>query len=80
MSDAIDTAQAVEEADRARALASARQRIADSFAPRTSAVFDGVCIECEQPIEPARLRALGPATSRCATCAHDFERAMRRPR
>lgn len=38
---------------------------------------DDFCIDCEQPIEPERLQALRGATSRCANCAHDYERAVR---
>lgn len=79
MSDDIDRAQVREEADRARALDAARQRIADSFTPRDPDI-SGLCIDCDAPIEPERLRVLGRSTCRCASCAQEFEQAMRRLR
>lgn len=79
MSDDIDRAQQREEADREIAILAARRRIADSFAPRDPHTR-ALCIDCDQPIEPARLHALGHSTSRCASCAHDFELRMRRLR
>lgn len=79
MTDEVDSAQAREEADRDRALSAARQRIADSMTPRDPAVAL-LCIDCDQPIEPERLQVLGHATSRCASCAQDFEQRMRRQR
>ena len=75
MADAIDLANDQAERDREWALAAHQARVAASFAPRDAGV-DALCIECEAPIEPERLRVLRQ-TSRCAACAHDFERRMR---
>lgn len=66
----VDEAQAAEEQDRERAMQ--RHRQAASHQPRDMSV-DGICIDCEEPIEPERLAALAHKTSRCASCAHDFE-------
>ncbi|MHB1273631.1 MAG: TraR/DksA C4-type zinc finger protein [Rhodanobacter sp.] len=76
MSDAIDRAQESDAQDRERALAAVQQRIADSFAPRHGAI-DGICIDCDEPIEPARLQVLHGKTSRCASCATDHEQRMK---
>lgn len=76
MSDDIDRAQASDEQDRDRAVSAALQRIADAQAPRNASV-DGVCIDCDEPIEPARLAALAHKTSRCASCATDYEHRMK---
>lgn len=76
MSDDIDRAQDLDAQDRERALAAARQRVADSFAPRQGAI-EGLCIDCGDPIEPARLAVLSGKTCRCASCAHDHEQRSR---
>lgn len=76
MSDAIDQAQEREALDRELALRAVTERIAASQAPRDASV-DGLCIDCHEPIEASRLRVLAGKTSRCASCAHDFERRMR---
>lgn len=76
MMDVIDDAQRTEESDRALALEAMRQRIAASFAPRDVGV-DGRCIDCDEPIESARIEALGYKTSRCIGCARDYELRMR---
>lgn len=68
MADDIDRAQEREQFDRDLALRAAQERIAASFRPRDPSVAN-VCIQCEQPIEPERLRALSGRTSRCASCA-----------
>lgn len=72
MTDDIDRAQASDAQDRERALQAMQQRIAESHAPRYASI-DGRCIDCDEPIEPARLAVLAGKTSRCASCAHDFE-------
>lgn len=76
MSDTIDDAQANEAQDRAIALRLQLLRIAESHAPRRAGI-DGQCIDCDEPIEPARLAALAGKTSRCAQCARDHEQRMR---
>lgn len=76
MSDEIDRAQAAEARDRDLAIRGTQRRIADSFAARDVSV-DGVCIDCGEPIEPARLLALDHRTGRCAHCARDREQRMR---
>jgi len=76
MSDSMDYAQRAEAFDRDVALANQQARVAAALAPRTAGV-DALCIDCEEPIEPARLAALCGMTSRCASCAVDHERRMR---
>lgn len=76
MSDAIDKAQEREALDRELALRAMSERIAASHTPRDVSV-DGLCIDCQEPIEASRLRVLAGKTSRCASCAHDFEHRMR---
>lgn len=70
--DEIELSQQREQRDRDIALAqhAASQRVVATPA-------DGLCVDCDEAIEPARLRALG-ATERCATCAHRAELAGRR--
>lgn len=75
MSDDIDRAQECEQADRERALRHAAERIAASFTPRQEGI-DAMCIDCDLPIEAARLTVLAGKTSRCASCAHEYERLM----
>lgn len=76
MSDTIDDAQAREQLDRELAIQAQAQRIAESHAPRRADV-DALCIDCGDPIEPARLAVLAGKTSRCAQCARDHEHRMR---
>lgn len=76
MTDILDDAQRSEEQDRDRAVAAVLQRIAAAHAPRVAGV-DGTCIDCGDPIEPARLAALDHKTSRCASCAADHEQRCR---
>lgn len=76
MSDDIDRAQERDAHDRDLALAETRRRIAESRAPRNTSI-DGICIDCDEPIELARLAALDHKTSRCASCAQDFEQRHR---
>lgn len=76
MSDDIERGQESEQADRDRSLAETLRRIAESNAPRNASI-DGICVDCDEPIEPARLTALAHKTSRCASCATDFEHRMK---
>ena len=76
MSDDIDRAQDSDAQDRERALADTHRRIAEAHAPRNASV-DGICIDCDEPIEPARLAALAHKTSRCASCAADHEHRLK---
>lgn len=76
MADDIDRAQEVEERDRELALRAARARIAAALAPR-DASSGQCCIDCEQPIEPERLKALHGCTSRCIECATAHEHRMK---
>ncbi len=74
--DEIDRAQEREQADRDRAIAATLQRIAAAFQPRDLSVL-GTCIDCSQPIDPARMEALRGCCARCVRCAAAFELAMR---
>lgn len=65
--DELDLSQQREERDRDIALA---QHAARRRAVHTP--VDGLCVDCEEPIEPARLRALGD-TEHCSACAHRRE-------
>lgn len=76
MSDDIDRAQEREQLDRDLALHATRTRIAASLQPHDTAV-DGRCVDCDGPIEEARLAALAHKTSRCAACARDFEHRLK---
>lgn len=76
MSDDIDRAQESDAQDRDRAIEAQRQRIAASFASRDHSI-DGICIDCDEPIEPKRLTALAGKTSRCASCAADHEHRLK---
>jgi RNA polymerase-binding transcription factor DksA len=76
MTDDIERAQESEAKDRDRALSNTLHRIAASRSPRDVSI-DGMCIDCAEPIEPERLVALGHKTSRCSSCAHDFEHRNR---
>lgn len=75
MSDDIDRAQEREQRDRELALLALRERIDAASRPRDPAV-DGRCVECDEAIEPGRLKAL-PLTNRCAACAHIAEQRRR---
>lgn len=66
MADTCDMAQEIEELSRAAALAARR-----STAPAPAS--SGRCRSCGEPIESRRLATL-PATTLCASCAHEFER------
>lgn len=76
MSDEIERGQESEQADRERAISETLRRIAEARAPRNASI-DGICIDCDEPIEPARLDALARKTSRCASCAADHEHRMK---
>lgn len=77
MADEIDMAQARDQLDRDNAIAATLRRIADAFAPRDARV-DGLCVDCDEPIEPERLAVI--RTARCADCAGIFERRQRQCR
>ena len=70
--DDVDHAQAREERDRELALAAMRERIDASLTPRDPSI-DGMCIDCDQPIDPARIKALRGCCSRCIDCAKRYE-------
>ncbi|MGP1664857.1 MAG: hypothetical protein ACTS5I_02870 [Rhodanobacter sp.] len=72
MTDDMDHAQALDEFDRNVAVRNTQARVAAALSPRDSRI-DGLCIECEQAIEPERLAALRGCTSRCVHCAQQFE-------
>lgn len=73
--DEMDRTQALEQFDRDVLIAEHRRRqtARQATQPNTS----GLCIDCDEPIEPQRLRLLGECTERCASCAHDAERRDR---
>lgn len=71
MADDIDRAQEAEQRHRDEALK--RFRIAQSFMPRDPNI-DSMCIDCDKPIEPARLAAV--STSRCIACARAYEEGV----
>jgi RNA polymerase-binding transcription factor DksA len=75
MADTIDQAQAREQMDRDLMLAEHHRRAAAAHALDGTPVLDGLCIDCDEPIEPQRIAVLR-VTSRCASCAEDFERRM----
>jgi RNA polymerase-binding transcription factor DksA len=76
VADAVDRAQACEALDRQLAL-DAQQRRSEAA---MNLPLGETCIECSEPIEPERLRALRGCTSRCASCARDFEQRMNQGR
>ena len=76
MSDIIDMAQDIEERERFMALSRMRERIDASFTPRPPGL-ERLCMDCDDPIEPERFAALAGKTSRCASCARDYERRLR---
>lgn len=76
LSDDIDRSQEVEDIHRAQALHLALKQIA-ARNQMDEPSRDGRCIDCGDPIEPERLAALRGRTSRCSSCAHDMERALR---
>jgi RNA polymerase-binding transcription factor DksA len=76
MADDMDRAQTLDSFDRDVAVANTQARIAAALSPRDM-TLDGICIDCDLPIEPARLAALRGTTSRCADCARQFEQRTR---
>lgn len=54
--------------------ASAELAQVDAALARVANGSYGLCLDCEEPIEPARLRA-HPAALRCAECQHYAERS-----
>ncbi len=77
MTDVIDQATEHIEKEQAAALRAHHARVEASFVARDPAV-EGLCIDCGEVIEAARLRVLRK-TSRCADCAHIFEQRQERP-
>lgn len=69
--DEGDQAQALEEAERAAAVAALRQRVRED-----PWIVAGVarCLDCAEPIAPARLAA-APWAVRCVSCQERVERA-----
>jgi len=76
LTDDIERAQEIEQRDRDMALRLQLERIAASFAPREDGA-EAMCIDCDEAIEPERLKVLARKTSRCAQCARDHEHRMR---
>ena len=74
--DDIDRAQAREQRDRDLALAAMRERIDASLTPRDPSI-DGLCIDCDQSIDPERIAALRGCCSRCIECAERYEQQLR---
>lgn len=68
--DEFDRAQELEQRQRDQAISRARHRKRET--PR---MHDGVrvCIDCDDPVEPARI-ALLPDAARCISCQTDHER------
>lgn len=70
MSDLIDAAQDLHEVQRETALARHRSAVALSAAiPHT----EGICIDCAEAIEAARMRATGKSALRCLDCQQAAE-------
>lgn|GEM_PF-6125509 len=76
MTDQIDPVPEMEQRERDEGVRRVRDRIAESFKPRAPGVA-ALCIDCDEPIEPERLAALAHKTSRCVSCAQDFEQRHR---
>lgn len=74
MADDMDRAQERDQHDRDAAIRAALLKIEAAFAPRDTAV-DGLCIDCDEAIEPERLAVI--RTARCADCARQNEQRMR---
>jgi phage/conjugal plasmid C-4 type zinc finger TraR family protein len=72
VSDLADEAQALEEAERARALSALRRR-EPPFAPPIEAAE---CIDCGDAIPKARRKAV-PQARRCTGCEARHEKVMR---
>ena len=70
--DEIDRANELAEQSLQHALHAHRKRAARD--KRNPADEPGVCADCDEPIEPARLRAL-PMASRCVACQERKEKA-----
>lgn len=67
MTDLFDKAAALEEKQRAYAIAKATQSSSEE-----AISSDGFCIDCDEPIPPARL-AINPNFCRCVACQSEFE-------
>lgn len=77
MADFADEAHQNEERARELALAQHADRQRRRAGPRLQRKPEeaGLCDDCDEPIEPARLRLLNDC-SRCAACAHAHEQRM----
>jgi DnaK suppressor protein len=71
MSDAIDEAQRLEAAFLQNSLANWQ----DAGPEEPQLLIDGVvhCVDCEEPIAPARLKNL-PKATRCVACQEEADR------
>ena len=65
MTDLLDKAQAIEEATRSEAIAASRSQ-------QPKAKSNGICIDCDEPIEAPRLKVL-PYAQRCLGCQETEE-------
>ena len=74
--DDMDRVQALVDFDLSAALAAQRARSAADNASHGGAVATGVCVDCDNAIEAARLQML-PHTVRCASCAQEAEQRQR---
>lgn len=77
MADDADRAAELIEAEAAERNRLLVERLEQGMGEHHRAQVNRTCIECEQPIEPERWKALRGCTSRCAACAHDYERSVR---
>ena len=73
MADIADRAQDIIDADLERSLDAARHRYGMGA---ESGADNGTCIDCAEPIAPARLAAL-PLADRCFDCQSGFENGAR---
>ena len=72
MSDEVDRAQERAETFRTESLARA------TFARETAPIGDGICVDCDEHIPPARMAALNGRAKRCAFCEQQHETEGRR--
>lgn len=74
MADEADAAQRLELAERTESLARMQRRTYEQ--PRLSIAGQRVCLDCDVPIDPLRLRAI-PTAVRCLECETIRERLRR---
>lgn len=79
--DAVDEIQVNEDREISLAtrslLVERANKLAEALERLRRGVY-GVCEECDEPIPPARLKAM-PEVTTCVRCQDRIERAMRRP-